>query len=110
MGDDLTSSYIGMVPWELLCQDPSGKFPVLDSVGLCGGFTESFLFIRFVLRVIAIEPDNFAVPLKSQDVGRDPVEKPAVVADDDGTAPEVLYGLFQGPQRIHIEVIGRLVQ
>ena len=79
-------------------------------MGLRGGFTESFLFIRFILRVIAIEPDNFAVPLKSQDVGRDPVEKPAVVADDDGTTPEVFKGLFQRPQRIHGEVIGRLVQ
>jgi hypothetical protein len=28
------------------------KFPVLNSVGLCGGFTKSFLFICFVLRFL----------------------------------------------------------
>ena len=40
----------------------------------------------------------------------DAVQEPAVVADDHGAATEAQERLFQGPQRIHVQVVGRLVQ
>ena len=41
---------------------------------------------------------------------RDPVEKPPVVADDDGAAGEVEDRLFERPQRIDVEIVRRLVE
>jgi hypothetical protein len=43
-------------------------------------------------------------------VGGDPVEEPAVVADDDRAAGEIEERFFQGAQRVHVEVVRRLVQ
>src|SRR5439155_13557292 len=51
-----------------------------------------------------------AVPLEGQDVRGDAVEEPAVVADDHHTAAEVQQRVLQRPQRVHVEVVGRLVQ
>jgi hypothetical protein len=39
---------------------------------------------------VALEPFDVAVALEGEDVGGDAVEEPAVVADDDGAAGEVL--------------------
>src|SRR5262249_30690139 len=43
-------------------------------------------------------------------VGGDAVEEPAVVADDDGAAAEVQKRFLQGPQGVHVEIVGRLVK
>jgi hypothetical protein len=40
----------------------------------------------------------------------DAVEEPAVVADDDGAAGEVEQRLLERPQRVDVEVVGRLVE
>src|SRR5947207_11357475 len=57
------------------------------------------LEIRRVLAVVPLEPDHLAVALERQDVGRDAVEEPAVVADDHGAAREAEQGLLEAPQR-----------
>src|SRR5207244_12162307 len=44
--------------------------------------------VLLVLGVVALEPDHPAVALEGQDVGRDPVQEPAVVADHGGAAGE----------------------
>src|SRR5690606_41514107 len=54
--------------------------------------------------------DRLGVPLERQDVGGDPVEEPAVVADDDRAAGEGGERVLQGPQGIDVEVVGRLVE
>ena len=51
-----------------------------------------------------------AVALEGEDVGRQPVEEPAVVADDDRAAGKILQRFFERAQRVHVEVVGRLVQ
>ena len=51
-----------------------------------------------------------AVALEGQDVGGDAVEEPAIMADDDGAAREILQRLFQRAQRIDVEVVGRFVE
>jgi hypothetical protein len=48
--------------------------------------------------------------LVGQDVRRDPVEEPAVVADDDGAAGELQQGVLQRAERLDVEVVGRLVE
>ena len=47
------------------------------------GLAESAFAVGFVVLVIALEPDHPAVALEGEDVGRDAVEKPAVMADHD---------------------------
>src|SRR5699024_2719959 len=50
------------------------------------------------------------VALEGEDVGGDAVEEPAVVRDDHRTAREVFQPLFQRTQRIHVDVVGGLVE
>src|SRR3989339_1172696 len=88
----------------------SRQLPVLDPVGLAGRRAEARLAVRFVLGIVPLEPDNGAVPLKGEDVRREPVEKPAVVADDDRAAGKILQRLFEGPHRVDVEVVRRFVE
>ena len=71
---------------------------------------EAAVSIDLVVLVIPFEPDHLAVSLEGQHVRRDAIEEPAVVADDDGAASEIEQRLFECPQRIDVEVIGRLVE
>ena len=77
---------------------------------LIGLRAEALLALRFVGLVVAFAPDGLAVALEGEDVRGDAVEEPAVVADDHGAAAEVEQGVFQGAQRIDVEVVGRLVE
>ena len=43
---------------------------------------QAALSIFLVIGVIAGEPDNLAVALEGEDMGRDTVEKPAIMADE----------------------------
>jgi hypothetical protein len=65
---------------------------------------------RLVVLVVALEPHDLAVALEGEDVRRDAVEEPAIVADDDGAAREVEQGLLERAQRVDVEVVGRLVE
>ena len=40
----------------------------------------------------------------------DAVEEPAVVRDDDGASGEGFEALFQGAERVHVNVVRRLVE
>src|SRR6267154_577867 len=68
------------------------------------------LLVFLVILEIAFEPFHMAVAFERQDVGRDAVEEPAIVADDDGATGEVLQRILERPQRIDVEIIGGLVQ
>src|SRR5260370_15404009 len=65
--------------------------------------------VLLVVLVIAFEPLDTAVALESENVGGDAVEKPAVVADDDGAAGKILERLFQRAQRVDVGIVGLLV-
>ena len=58
----------------------------------------------------SLEPNDLAVALEREDVRRDSVEEPAIVADHDGTAGEVEQSLLERTQRVDVEVVGRLVE
>lgn len=64
-------------------------------MGLIGLFTQTLLSIRFVLTVVSLEPNHLAVTFKGKDVGRNPVEKPAVMAADHCAAGEIFQAFFQ---------------
>ena len=51
-----------------------------------------------------------AVALEREDVRRDAVEEPAIMADDDGAAGEVDERVLEGAQRVDVEVVRRLVE
>ena len=70
---------------------------VPDPVRLVGGGAELLVAERLVVAEVALEPADLAVALEGEDVGRDPVEEPAVVADDDGAAGERLEARPRAP-------------
>src|SRR5262249_5918698 len=59
---------------------------------------------------IALEPFHVALALERQDMRGDPVEKPAVVADDDGAAGEIFQSFLERPQRFDVEIVRRFVE
>ena len=65
---------------------------------------------RLVVADVALEPADLAVALEGEDVGRDPVEEPAIVADDHDAARERLEARLEGAQRVDVEVVRRLVE
>lgn len=67
----------------------------LDTVRFDRGLSEAALLVFFVIGEVAFEPFNVAVPLEGEDVGCEPVEEEAVVADDHGATGEVLEGTFE---------------
>jgi hypothetical protein len=83
---------------------------VPNPVRLVGVGAETLLALGLVALVVALAPDGFAVSLEREHVRGDAVEKPAVVADDHGAAAEVEQRFLERPQRIDVEVVGRLVE
>ncbi len=68
------------------------------------------LLVRFVVGEVALEPLDEALAFEGEHVGGDAVEEEPVVVDDDGAAGEVDERLFERPQRVDVEVVGRLVE
>jgi hypothetical protein len=69
-------------------------------------FSQPALAVRLVVAVVPVEPDDLALSLEREDVGRDAVEKPPVVAHDDGASPEFQKGFFERAQVVDVEVVG----
>ncbi len=88
----------------------AGESAVFDAVGLIRRVPQPTPAIRLIVRVVAREPGHLGVALEGQDMGSDAVQEPAVMADDEGTAGEGEQGFFQGPQGLHVQVVGRLVE
>src|SRR4029079_806985 len=61
---------------------------VADPVRLVGRRAELLVAERLVVADVALEEADLAVALEREDVGGDPVEEPAIVADDDDAARE----------------------
>src|SRR6188768_3865425 len=64
------------------------EFLVFDALGQHGILTEPPLLVLLVVGEIALEPLDVAVPLEGQDVGGDPIQEEAIMADDDRAARE----------------------
>ena len=71
---------------------------------------QSLALVRLVVREVAVEPRHLTVALEGEDVRRDAIEEPAIVADDDGAAREFFQRFFHRPQRVDVQVVGRFVQ
>ena len=56
---------------------------------LVGINAQATFFVGFVFGIIAVEKFYFRVAFKRQNMRGDSVQKPAVMADDDGAAREV---------------------
>src|SRR3954466_10638243 len=72
--------------------------------------TQPLDLVLLVVGEVALEPEPLGLALVGEDVGRDPVEEPPVVADHDGAAGELEQRALQAGQRLDIEVVGRLVE
>src|SRR5882724_9925680 len=83
---------------------------VPDTVRLIGLGAEPAVAVGLIRLVVALEPDDFRIALEGQDVGRDAIQKPAIVADHHGAAGEGEEGLFERPQGVDVQVVGRLVE
>ena len=59
---------------------------------------------------VALEPAHLRVALEREHVRGDAVQKPPVVRHHDGTARKREQRLLQRPQRVDVEVVGRLVE
>ena len=51
-----------------------------------------------------------AFALEGQNVRRYPIEKPAIVGNDEYRAGKVEQSFFQGSQRLDIQIVGRFIQ
>src|SRR5438093_12241082 len=82
---------------------------VLDAVRLPVGavLLAHLLFVRLV---VALEPAHATVALEDEQVCRDAVEEPAVVADNDDASREIEQRFFERAQRVDVEIVRRLVE
>src|SRR4051812_46246304 len=63
-----------------------------------------------VVADVALEPADLALTLEREDVGGDPIEKPAIVADHDDAPGKRLEARLERSKRVDVQVIGRLVE
>ena len=89
------------LPAELLVFEPMRDHGILP---------EPAHLVGFVVLEVALEPLDVAVALERQNVRGDTVEEPAIMADDNGAAGEILQRFFERAQRIDVEIVGRLVE
>src|SRR5258708_4122737 len=92
-------------PQVLSAQVPSAaELLILNALRHDRILAEAAHLVLLVVLEIPFEPFDTAVAFEGQNVGRDAVEEPAIVADDDGAAGEILQRLFERAQRIDVEV------
>jgi hypothetical protein len=77
-----------------------------------GGFvTSKALSVRlFVTLVVTFVPHNFTFAFKGKYVGSHTVEKPSIVADDDGATSKIKESFLKGAQSVDVKVVGRFIQ
>ena len=88
----------------------AGQPAVGDAVRPGGLGAEAVDLVLLVGLEVALVPEPVRAALPGQDVRRHPVEEPPVVAGDDRAAGEFEQRVLQARQRLHVQVVGRLVQ
>ncbi len=83
---------------------------VANAVRLIGVGPQSLVPLSLVRLIIAVAPDDLAIPLEGEDVGRDPVEEPTIVADHDRASRRSRGSPLPGREHVDVEVVGRLVE
>jgi hypothetical protein len=74
----------------------------------CGA--QPFLAVFLVIGIVTFKPDNLGIPLESKDMSGNPIEEPAVMADDHRTPAKMFQRLFKGAERIDIEIVGGFIK
>src|SRR5713226_2091704 len=87
----------------------SRQLPVLDPMRRLCLSAQTPFSIGFIVRIVSFEPNDTAFALEREDVRRDPIQKPAVVGYHHRASGKVFQRLFQGAERIHVEIIRGLV-
>ena len=95
---------------DLRRSDSGGEALVLDPVRLFGRRAQLLASEGLVVAHVALEEAHLRVPFEGEDVGRDSVEEPAVVGDDDDAARERLEAGLEGAEGVDVEVVGRFVE
>jgi len=83
---------------------------VFNPMRLISFRSQPFLSVFLVIRIIALKPDYLGIAFKSQDVCGDPVEEPAVMADNDCTTAKIFKRLFQGAQGVNVKVVSWFIE
>src|SRR3989454_179810 len=83
--------------------------PVADAVGTPVG-ADRLAHVLLVRLVVALEPADAAVAFEDEQVRRDAVQEPAVVADDGHAPREIEHGLLERTQGVDVEIVRRLVE
>ena len=79
-------------------------------MGAVGFGAEAAALVFLIGFEIAFEPFDVAVAFEGENVGGQPVEEEAVVADDHRAAREILERFLECAQGLDVEVVGRLVE
>ncbi len=74
------------------------------------GGTQAAQLVLLIGLEIALEPLDMAVPFECENMRGEPVQEEAVVADDYGAAGEILERRLEARQRLHVEIVRRLVE
>ncbi len=90
--------------------DQPRELAVLEPVRLSRIIAATAPQVLDVVLVVALEPDHFGIALEGQDVRGDAVEEPAVVRDHHCAAREVQQRILERAQRLHVQIVGRLVE
>ena len=86
------------------------QVPVFDPMRLVRRSAEARMAIGFVIGIIPFKPNHAALAFEGEDVRRHAIQKPAVVADHHGASRKILQRFFEGAQRIHVQIVGGLVE
>ena len=92
-------SHSRLIPFQLFIPEPLRLY-----------IAQALQLVLLVFGVAALEEIHLRIAFKGEYVGGHTVEEPAVVADDDGAAGEVLQTFLQGAERVHVDVVGGFVQ
>src|SRR5436190_3660661 len=84
--------------------------PEAQALRLGALFAQALLLVGLVLLVVAVEESPLRVAFGGEDVGRDAVEEPAVVADHHDRSRELEQRILERAQRLDVEVVRRLVE
>ena len=71
------------------------QFLVFNPVHLIRFVPQAFFAVGFIILKIAVKPGDLAIPFKREDMGSHSIQKPAVVADDDGASNKIFKSDFQ---------------
>ncbi len=75
-----------------------------------GGGAERGVTMLLICLEVALEPRDLRVALEGQHVRGDAIQKPAIVGDHDRAARERQQRVLERAQRVHIKIVGGLVQ